>query len=47
MNPSIPKDALDLVDRLLTLDPKKRATAAEALDSEYFWVPPEPAKASQ
>lgn len=47
MNPTIPKEALDLVDRLLTLDPKRRATATEALDNEYFWTPPEPAKASQ
>jgi len=43
----VPQEALDLVDRLLTLDPKKRATAAEALDSDYFWTLPEPAKPHQ
>jgi len=35
-------DALDLIDKLLTLDPKKRITASEALDSEYFWTNPLP-----
>jgi cyclin-dependent kinase 12/13 len=43
-NPAVTKEALDLLDRLLTLDPRKRITAADALDAEYFWVPPEPAK---
>jgi len=33
---------LDLIDKLLTLDPKKRITASEALDSEYFWTNPLP-----
>ncbi|GAQ86098.1 Cdc2-related protein kinase [Klebsormidium nitens] len=35
-------DALELVERLLTLDPEKRGTAAEALDAEFFWTPPLP-----
>jgi len=39
---SFPKSALDLLDRLLTLDPTKRATAEEALDSDYFWTEPLP-----
>jgi len=43
----IPKEALELVDKMLALDPKKRITASEALDSDYFWTLPEPAKASQ
>jgi len=37
-----PPDALDLVDRLLTLDPHQRISAAEALDSDYFWNQPLP-----
>ena len=42
---SFPPEALDLVDRLLTMDPNKRISASEALDSDYFWTepfPPEP-----
>jgi cyclin-dependent kinase 12/13 len=41
-----PPEALDLVDRLLVLDPAKRISASEALDSDYFWTepfPPDPA----
>jgi len=32
----------DLVERLLCLDPDKRATASDALDSDYFWTDPMP-----
>jgi len=46
LSPGIGREALELVDRLLTLDPKKRITAAEALDSNYFWTEPHPAKES-
>ncbi|CAB1099365.1 unnamed protein product [Ectocarpus sp. CCAP 1310/34] len=31
---------VDLVDKLLTLDPSKRLSAAEALDHPYFWHDP-------
>jgi len=34
--------ALDLLDRLLTLDPEKRISAGDALDSDYFWTDPMP-----
>uniref|UniRef100_A0A452Z0U2 Protein kinase domain-containing protein n=1 Tax=Aegilops tauschii subsp. strangulata TaxID=200361 RepID=A0A452Z0U2_AEGTS len=34
--------ALDLLERMLTLDPSKRISANEALDSEYFWTDPLP-----
>jgi serine/threonine protein kinase len=32
------KEAVDLLDKMLALDPKKRITAEEALDSDYFWM---------
>jgi cyclin-dependent kinase 12/13 len=32
--------AKDLVERFLTLDPSKRITAVEALDSDWFWENP-------
>jgi len=38
------KIALGLLDRLLTLDPKNRITANEALFHDYFWSDPMPAE---
>lgn len=40
---SCSSDAVDLLDRLLTLDPKRRITAFESLDHDYFWSSPPPA----
>jgi len=37
-----PREAVDLIDRMLTLDPKQRITASEALDADYFWIEPLP-----
>ena len=35
--------ALDLLERLLTLDPRRRVTAARALECDWFWCSPPPA----
>lgn len=34
--------ALDLLDKLLSLDPKKRIDSDEALDHDFFWTEPLP-----
>ena len=34
--------ALDLLDKLLTIDPAKRANSDEALNHDLFWVDPLP-----
>ncbi|XP_021887090.1 cyclin-dependent kinase C-2-like [Carica papaya] len=34
--------ALDLLERLLTLDPSQRICARDALDADYFWADPFP-----
>jgi serine/threonine protein kinase len=39
---SVPAEGLQLLERLLTLDPKQRITAAKACDADYFWVDPMP-----
>ena len=39
-----PPSARCLVERFLTLDPEKRVTARDALDSDYFWEEPLPCK---
>lgn len=39
---SFDRHALDLVERMLTMDPSKRITAKDALDAEYFWTDPLP-----
>lgn len=31
---------MDLVDKLLTLDPSRRLSAQEALNHKYFWKKP-------
>ena len=41
------KLAQDLLSRFLSLDPEKRISAREALDHDYFWTEPFPAKPEQ
>ncbi|CAA2982596.1 cyclin-dependent kinase C-2-like [Olea europaea subsp. europaea] len=36
------RHALDLLDKMLTLDPSQRISAKDALDAEYFWTDPLP-----
>lgn len=40
---SIGKETCDLLDRLLTCNPRERISAAQALDHDYFWTDPMPA----
>lgn len=40
------RECADLIDKLLTLDPCRRLTAAEALEHEWFWTKPYPADPS-
>lgn len=39
--------ALNLLSRMLSLNPADRPTASEALDHDYFWTDPVPCKASE
>ncbi|XP_057430682.1 cyclin-dependent kinase C-2-like [Lotus japonicus] len=36
------RHALELLEKMLTLDPSQRITAKDALDAEYFWADPLP-----
>ncbi|KZS92631.1 Pkinase-domain-containing protein [Sistotremastrum niveocremeum HHB9708] len=36
-------ETVDLIDKLLTVNPKQRITAAQALDHDYLWTDPLPA----
>lgn len=39
--------ALDLLDKLLTLDPSKRIDSSSALDHDFFWTDPMPGDLSK
>eukprot|EP01120_Amphizonella_sp_Union-15-10_P005906 TRINITY_DN1817_c0_g5_i1.p1 TRINITY_DN1817_c0_g5~~TRINITY_DN1817_c0_g5_i1.p1 ORF type:complete len:470 (+),score=52.15 TRINITY_DN1817_c0_g5_i1:33-1412(+) len=43
---NFPPAAIELIEQLLTLDPKKRITADKALRSPYFWTEPLPCETS-
>ena len=45
-NPKVDKVAMDLLDKMLTLDPNKRITAEDSLNHEYFKVDPQPCNPS-
>ncbi|MFS7897126.1 putative protein-serine/threonine kinase CMGC-CDK-CRK7-CDK9 family [Helianthus anomalus] len=36
------RHALELLEKMLTLDPSQRISAKDALDAEYFWIDPLP-----
>ncbi|RDB30566.1 putative cyclin-dependent kinase 9 [Hypsizygus marmoreus] len=40
---SVGYETCDLLDKLLTCNPRERITAAQALDHDYFWTDPLPA----
>ncbi|GJE86499.1 Pkinase-domain-containing protein [Phanerochaete sordida] len=40
---SIGPETVDLLDKLLTCNPRERLTASQALDHDYFWTDPLPA----
>ena len=37
----------DLLDKILVLDPKRRLTADDALDHDWFWTEPFPTEPSR
>eukprot|EP01135_Chromosphaera_perkinsii_P009030 Nk52_evm48s1569 gene=Nk52_evmTU48s1569 len=39
---NVPANAIDLIEKLLSLDPSKRPGAAECCDDDYFWTNPMP-----
>ncbi|TIA89895.1 hypothetical protein E3P99_01862 [Wallemia hederae] len=40
--PNCDQSAFDLLEKMLTLDPKRRITARDALSHDYFWTKPLP-----
>ncbi|KAI3996925.1 hypothetical protein MKX01_021201 [Papaver californicum] len=38
------RHAVELLDKMMTLDPSQRISAKDALDAEYFWTDPLPSK---
>ncbi|GJZ44650.1 cyclin-dependent kinase C-2-like protein [Tanacetum coccineum] len=38
MHGNFDRHALELLEKMLTLDPDKRISAKDALDAEYFWI---------
>mmetsp|Transcript_19651 Transcript_19651/g.33470 ORF Transcript_19651/g.33470 Transcript_19651/m.33470 type:complete len:507 (+) Transcript_19651:108-1628(+) len=47
INRNITEQALDLIDRLLSLDPNQRLSAVKALDHPYFFTAPKPLSPSE
>jgi len=43
----VDRTAVDLIEKMLTLDPEKRITASEALDHDFFWTGEKPCEPSQ
>lgn len=39
---SFDRHALELLEKMLVLDPSQRISAKDALDAEYFWTDPLP-----
>lgn len=37
------RETFDLLEKLLTCNPRERLTAEQALDHDYFWSDPMPA----